>query len=34
MADPRKFAGVASQFRKDKSRLMQYVGNMVEEAFF
>jgi hypothetical protein len=34
MTDRRKFAGVASQFRKDKSRLVQYLVNMADEAFF
>jgi hypothetical protein len=34
MIDPRKFAGVASQCRKDNSSLVQYVGNMADEAFF
>jgi hypothetical protein len=34
MTDPRKFAGVASQCRKDNSRLVQYLGNMADEGFF
>jgi hypothetical protein len=28
MTEPRKYAGVASQCRKDKSCLVQYLGNM------
>jgi hypothetical protein len=34
MTDPRMFAGIASQCRKDKSRLMQYLWKMVDEAFY
>jgi hypothetical protein len=34
MTDPRKFAGVASQYRKDESCLVQYLLNMADEEFF
>jgi hypothetical protein len=32
MTDPPKFAGVASQCRKDKSRFVQYLVNMADES--
>jgi hypothetical protein len=34
MTDLRKFAGVVSQCRKAKSRLMQYLVNLANDAFF
>jgi hypothetical protein len=34
MTHPRKFAGVASHYRKDKSHLVEYLGNLADGTFF
>jgi hypothetical protein len=34
MTDPGKFAGVASQFQKDKSHSVQHPANMANAASF
>jgi hypothetical protein len=33
MSDPGKFAGVASQYQKDKSHLVQYLPNIADGPF-